>query len=262
MTIVDATSRADRGRGFSVELTELTGRRQPTGGLHGYVVNELGGDIAQGRLAAGTTLNVNELCERFGVSRSVMRESLRALESLGLVLARPQVGTRVMAIQNWDLLNSQVVRWRGYGAGYRHQMLELLEMRRGVEGTAARLAATRLSDEALVQLQRVSDRLVQAGADSDGRGWVAADVAFHRLILEGSGNAVLAQFAETVAAVLHTRQHAGHRAITDATPASVKNHVDLAAALVARDPDRAEQCAIRIVDVTLREFEGLGDIPD
>ena len=91
-------------------------RRPLSGGLHSYVVNELGGEIAQGKLAPNEIINVNGLCERFGVSRSVVRESLRALESLGLVKARPQVGTRVMALENWDLLNArggELARVRG-----------------------------------------------------------------------------------------------------------------------------------------------------
>lgn len=230
-------------------------RRSVSGGLHGYVVNELGGEIAQGKLAAGAVLSMTDLCERFGVSRSVIREGLRALESLGLVKARPQVGTRVMPIENWDLLNAQVVNWRGYGVGYRSQMNELLEMRRGVEGSAARLAAVRLTDAELRELQLVSDKLVDAAKNSDGREWVAADVAFHRLVLEGSHNTVIAQFADTVAAVLYTRQNTDRRTITEATPQSLKNHTDLTAALIARDPDLAERCAIRVVDCTIEEFE-------
>ena len=233
--------------------------RVATGSLHDQVVNELGGEIAQGLLAPNEILNAPELCERFGVSRSVIRESLRALESLGLVKARPQVGTRVLPIENWDLLNAQVVAWRGYGDGYRTQMTQLLEMRRGVEGVAARLAATRMSDDELVQIEAVSHRLCAAGANLDGREWVAADVEFHRLVLEGSHNAVIAQFADTVSAVLHTRQNTNRRTITDETPQSVALHSDLTEALLARDPDRAEMCAVRIVDSTLAEFEQLAD---
>jgi len=230
-------------------------RGPATSGLHGMVVNELGAEIAQGKLAANEILNMNELCERFGVSRSVVRESLRALESLGLVKARPQVGTRVMDIDNWDLLNAQVVNWRGYGPGYATQMNELLEMRRGVEGSAARLAATRMTDTERQELRSVADRLIEAAANKDGREWVAADVAFHRLVLEGSHNAVMAQFADTVAAVLRTRQDTDRRTITDQTPQSVTNHTNLADALIAGDPELAEASAIRIVDSTLEEFE-------
>ncbi|WP_140425600.1 FadR/GntR family transcriptional regulator [Cryobacterium sp. N19] len=226
-----------------------------TSGLHGMVVNELGAEIAQGRVAANEILNVSDLCERFGVSRSVIRESLRALESLGLVKARPQVGTRVMGIGNWDLLNAQVVNWRGYGPGYATQMNELLEMRRGVEGSAARLAATRMTDTERRQLRVVADQLIAAAGSKNGREWVAADVAFHRLVLEGSHNTVMAQFADTVAAVLRTRQDTDRRTITDQTPQSVNNHTSLADALIDGDPDLAEVSAIRIVDSTLKEFE-------
>ena len=234
-------------------------RRPLSGGLHSYVVNELGGEIAQGKLAPNEIINVNGLCERFGVSRSVVRESLRALESLGLVKARPQVGTRVMALENWDLLNAQVVSWRGYGDEYRTQMTELLEIRRGVEGSAARLAATRMTDEEIEQLKSIAARMAAAGESRDGREFVEADVAFHKLLLEGSHNAVMGQFADTVTAVLYTRQNTDRHTITDLTPQSVRQHTDLALALIAHDPELAEECAIRIVESTLTEFENLDE---
>lgn len=234
-------------------------RTPPGGGLHSLVVNELGGEIVGGILAPGSVLNPNDIGERFDVSRSVVRESLRALESLGMVRARPQVGTRVMPQESWDLLSPKVVLWRGQGSSYRKQMTELLEMRRGVEGSAARLASVRMTSEEREAFKAAAEELARAGRESDGRGFVAADVIFHRLLLEGSHNAILGQFADTVAAVLHTRQNTDRRTITELTPTSVALHTSLAEALLNGDPDAAERSAIAVVESTITEFENLAE---
>lgn len=234
-------------------------RTSPGSGLHAMIVNELGSEITQGVLVAGETLNPVDLGERFGVSRSVVREALRALESLGLVHARPQVGTRVTPLENWDLLNPRIVLWRGSGDGYRTQMTELLEIRRGVDGTAARLAAQRMTDQERSDLREVTAELARAGREADGRAFVEADVAFHRLLLEGSHNAIIAQFADTVTAVLYTRQNTDRRTITALTPESVRLHTAAAEAIVAALPDDAERCAAAVVDATIAEFEKLSE---
>lgn len=120
-----------------------------SGSLHSRVVDTLGQDIVDGRIAAGEILSPDELCTRFGVSRSVIRESLRALESMGMTLARPQVGTRVLPEEDWNLLHPQIVEWRGRGSGYLDQMEQVLEVRFGIELVASRLA-TRRMDEASI----------------------------------------------------------------------------------------------------------------
>src|SRR5699024_11256494 len=117
-------------------------------GLHGQIVNTLGQEIIDGSAATGSLMNADELVERFGVSRSVVRECLRTLGSMGLVEARPQVGTRVQPRSNWDLMNPKVVYWRGRGPDYITQMSELLELRMGIESTAAHLAAQRITPDA------------------------------------------------------------------------------------------------------------------
>lgn len=224
-------------------------------GLHAKVVHALGREIVDGVLATGETLSPDEVGERFGVSRSVVRESLRALESLGMVSARPQVGTRVQSESNWDLLNPQVVLWRGEGKQYLRQMQEILELRLGVEVVAADLAVTRMSRDQIDELDSAVTAMDHAWQAGDDAAFLVADVRFHEVLLRGSGNAVIGQFADTVAAVLHTRASDSGHTIHRHTGQSVDNHRQLAAALVRRDGGDAAAWARRIVESTLGEFE-------
>ena len=95
---------------------------------------------------------------------------------------------------------------------------------------------------------------MEADHVNDGRRFLEADVEFHTLILQGSGNAVMNHFANTVAALLRTREQEKRFTITDYTPASAHRHNDLAAAIVAGDEDAAYAFAYATLDATLAEF--------
>lgn len=224
-------------------------------GLYAHVVETLGQEIVDGRLAVGELIYAESLSERFGISRSVVRESVRTLSSMGLLEARPQVGTRVLAIENWDLLNPQIIAWRGRGRHAATQQRELLEVRLGVEPVAARLAAERMSDDAAQALLAAALQMRTAQETDDGTLFFDADALFHRLLLEGAGNRVMEQFAGTIGAVLHSRTHLAE---TRLVKAAVDLHVDLAQALVDRDADRADRLSTQLVAQTLDELAGQG----
>jgi len=222
-------------------------------GLHARVVNALGQEIVDGTAAPGEILNLDRLSERFSVSRSVLREALRVLQSVGMVEPRQRVGTQVLPRQRWDLFNPQIIQWRGQG-DYFAQMREMLELRLGIEPVAARLSARLMTPAQRDAISRAADVMVQADLAQDGRRYLEADVDFHTLILQGSGNAVMAHFAGTVAALLRTREQEKRFTITEYTPASAHRHNDLAAALLAGDEDAAYAAAYATIEATLTEF--------
>lgn len=106
---------------------------QTTGGLHQSVLDKLGSLIASGGLAAGQVLTIEELELRFGVSRSVVRETIRVLESMGLVSSRRRVGVTVATRAEWNLFDPRVIRWRLAGEGRGEQLRSLGELRHGAE---------------------------------------------------------------------------------------------------------------------------------
>lgn len=223
-------------------------------GLHGRVVGAIGQDIVDAVLAPGEILDLDRIAADMNVSRSVIREALRVLRSLGMIEARQRVGTQILPRERWDLMNPQIIAWRGHGPDYFVQMRELIELRLGIEPVASRLAATWMpaADRALV----VDDaaHLVASAARGDGRAFLEADIRFHAAILQGSGNSVMAHFSGTVEALLRTRVEERRFTITDYTPASADRHNALAAAIAAGDADEAYRWSYALLEATRAEF--------
>jgi DNA-binding FadR family transcriptional regulator len=227
-------------------------------GLHAQVLAAIGEDIVDGRFAVGSVLNQDELLARFSVSRSVLREALRVLQSLGMVEPRQRVGTQVRPRQSWNFMDPQLISWRGHGSEYFVQQRELIELRLGIEPIAARLCAERATDEELAAITAAATEMADASERKDDRGFLQADVAFHELILQGSGNAVITHFSSTVEALLRTRTRESRGAITEYTPSSAHRHNELAAALGRRDPEAAQRWSFELLSATLEEFMAQG----
>jgi len=224
-------------------------------GLYAHVFEVLGQEIINGALPVGSIIFAEQISERFGVSRSVVRESLRSLASMGLLESRPQVGTRVQPRDHWDLLNPHVVHWRGQGHDYMVQMRELLELRLGLEQVAARLASQRIAPENVQAMIDAAARMDAAYHEThDLRAFFDADAQFHRILLEGTGNPVIAQLSDTIGATLHARAMDTRPGMHDLTLASVHHHRKLAEAIAAGDAEAAAAEARALVEDTLAEF--------
>ncbi|GAA5150370.1 FadR/GntR family transcriptional regulator [Microbacterium pseudoresistens] len=224
-------------------------------GLYAHVFEILGQEIIDGTLPVDSIVFAEQISERFGVSRSVVRESLRSLSSMGLLESRPQVGTRVQPRERWDLLNPHVVYWRSQGLDYRQQMRELLELRLGLEQAAARFASERITPEQAEGLIAAADGMRAAIEEShDLRAFFDADAKFHRLLLEGTANPVIAQLSDTIGATLHARAMDTRPGMHDITETSIETHSALAAAIAAHDGPEAERLAKLLVADTLDEF--------
>lgn len=245
-------------------------------GLHARVLDTLGQRIVDGVLVPGAVIRPDTVAEEFGVSRSVVREALRVLQSLGLVEPRQRVGTQVLGIGSWELLAPTVIRWRGASPAYFVQQRELLELRLGVEPVAASLAAAGgrgvaggssgrgvaggsggrgVAGGALVQdvLDAARDMLDACSRD-DSRGYLDADVRFHRALLTASGNAVFAHFAGTVEALLRTRTSESRNTITRWTHDAAARHEAVARAVADGDARAAAAAMTELVGVTRDEF--------
>ncbi|QKS16301.1 FadR family transcriptional regulator [Curtobacterium sp. Csp2] len=228
-------------------------------GLHAQVLETLGQQIVDGLLRPGTVVRPEAVAEEYGVSRSVVREALRVLQSLGLVEPRQRVGTLVRPASSWELLAPTVIRWRGASPAYFAQQRELLELRLGVEPVAAALAATNTTttadttDSTAAVLAAATDMAAACDRD-DSRAYLEADVRFHRALLAASGNSVFAHFAGTVEALLRTRTSESRDTITRWTHDAAARHVAVARAVVDGDADAASSAATALLRVTRDEF--------
>lgn len=229
--------------------------------LHTDVLDRLGRDITHGTLAAGTVLTLAGLAEEHGVSRTVVREAVRVLESLGMVDSRRRVGVRVLAAQDWQVLDPRLIRWRLSGPQRDEQLRRLTELRLAVEPTAARLAALRAAPPAstrLVELAATLRRLGEAGRGTEPE-YLTADIDFHALLIQASGNDMLGALADVIAEVLAGRTQL-HLSPELPVAEALDHHERLARAVASGDVDAAEEHARGIVmevwnelrDVTLR----------
>lgn len=185
------------------------------------VTERLRSAILSGALAPGTHLSVPEIARRLGVSRTPAREGLIALEREGLVEPRASAGVAVIA-------------------GGAPEILDLLDIREGLEIMTARRAAERMDDAAIAGLAAI---LAEHGAileKGDIARHVELDAAFHGAIREGAGNGRLARQLLQIDQQLRVLNSRLSRAAGWSRHAVLRDHQAILDAIAARDPDRAE----------------------
>ncbi|CAL9415487.1 HTH-type transcriptional repressor NanR [Streptomyces sp. enrichment culture] len=171
-------------------------------GLHGQLVQQLGQMIVSGDLGADRPLVPEEIGQRFEVSRTVVRESLRVLEAKGLVSARPNVGTRVRPVSDWNLLDPDIIEWRAFGPQRDDQRRELSELRWTIEPLAARLAAGHGREDVQQRLSDMVEIMGHAMGQGDALTFARADSEFHALLIQIAGNRMLEHLSGIVSAAL------------------------------------------------------------
>jgi DNA-binding FadR family transcriptional regulator len=221
-------------------------------GLHARVLDALGTAICGGELAEGTVLFIDDLAEQHAVSRSVVREVLRVLSSMGLVESRRRVGTLILGPASWNVYDPQVIRWRLAGNGRIAQLRSITELRAAVEPHAAALAAERISPKQASDLVTLAGRLWAAGQEGDLDEFLRLDIEFHRLVLSSSGNEMFDKLHGPVAEVLTGRHAYGlmpHHPHVDA----LQLHADVAQSIQRRDGEAAQAAMVRIMARTTDE---------
>ncbi|MFC5745244.1 FadR/GntR family transcriptional regulator [Actinomadura rugatobispora] len=227
----------------------------PVSGLHGSVLDRLGMLITSADLRPGEVLRIEQLESRFGVSRSVIREAIRVLESMGMVTSRRRVGITVAPRTGWNLLDPRIIGWRLDGGGRDEQLRSLGELRRGVEPVAAALAAVRATPAQCGTLTGAVMQMSVHGRSGDLEAYLEADILFHRTLLEASGNEMLAALTNVVAAVLTGRTH-HHLMPAHPEPTAIRWHAEVAQAVQSRDAAAAERAMRDIVEEATQAMLG------
>ncbi|WP_346009689.1 FCD domain-containing protein [Streptomyces sp. SID1328] len=217
-------------------------------GLHGQLVQQLGQMIVSGDLGADRPLVPEEIGQRFEVSRTVVRESLRVLEAKGLVSARPNVGTRVRPVSDWNLLDPDIIEWRAFGPQRDDQRRELNELRWTIEPLAARLAAGHGREDVQQRLVDLVEIMSHALAQGDALNFSRADAEFHALLIQVAGNRMLDHLSGIVSAAL---QVSGGPATGCERPteASVAHHARIVEGLGSGDGAVAEGAMRQLLTV-------------
>jgi len=218
--------------------------------LHSSVLDVLGAEITAGDLAEGAVLTLEQIQQRFGVSRTVARETMRMLEHLNLVTSRRRVGLVVRPSADWVVFDPQVIRWRLAGPGRIGQLRSLTELRAAVEPVAAAAAARHADAAEVDRLMVLVTRMRMLGEAGHLEEFLACDIQFHALLLRASRNEMFSALTGVVAEVLAGRTHHGlmpSRPCAEALDA----HDAVALAVRACDPEAAER-AMTVITAEIR----------
>ncbi|MQS37166.1 FadR/GntR family transcriptional regulator [Streptomyces katsurahamanus] len=236
------------------------GQDLPSQGLHSQVLDTLGLAITAGDYPRGSVLRTDEIAQRFDVSRTVVREVVRVLESMHLVESRRRVGVTVRAIEEWNVYDPRVIRWRLAGSDRPRQLRSLTVLRSAVEPVAAGLAARNATPEQCAELTECALGMVATSRGQRLGEYLQHDIAFHRVILNASGNEMFARLGDVVAEIL-TGRTAHQVMFDDPDPAAVTLHVQVAEAVREGDAVRAEEVTREIAVGALAELDVLAPDP-
>ena len=214
--------------------------RLPAPRLGPAVVHELAELIVTGRIEEGALLpSEGQLCDHFGVSRTVLRESMKRLEEKGLVLVTQGRGTQVTRSSSWNMLDHVVLSVLIDNDDTLGVLDELTVVRGKLESSMAATVAERRTKAELVRVERGLDTMREAHHDSDASR--QADAVFHFTVIELSRN----RLAGNIAKQLYQKALQSSRYLglphARSFETSLEEHALVVEAIAARDIAGAEE---------------------
>ena len=210
--------------------------------IYEEIVRQVKAMIAEGRLKSGDRLPPErDLAEKFVVSRTSVREALRALESLGLVEIRAGEGTFIREVSIDALVEPLALLM----ASQHEATGELFEARRLLEPSLASLAAGRATPEEIQEMERILQE--QAREIAAGRTGLAQDAQFHAAIGVAAHNRAITRIAHAVMDLL--TQSREESLNTPGRPTrSHEDHRRVLAAIRARDAAAAHRAMLEHIE--------------
>ena len=194
--------------------------------------------IVSGELRPGDRLPKEaDLAKRLGLSRSSLREAVKALSLIQVLDVRQGAGTYVTSLEPALLMGAMefIVDLRRD-----HTLLQFLEVRKILEPATTAMAATAMTPEAVAALRSHFESLEPGSSVEDLVEW---DLVFHRMIAQGSGNEVICSLLDSLAAPL-TRARVWRGLTQDeGVPRTIEEHRAILEAIETRDADVARSWA-------------------
>lgn len=195
--------------------------------------------ILSGALAPGQRVKERDVAEQMGISTTPVKEALRRLEQEGLVVSQPRRGAVVSTLVEIPVE-------------------EIEEIRGTLEAMAARLAAIRMTDAELARVGAIVEEMTRLTLEMREPQTRIEDVSvFHKLIRDGSRNAFIARFVETLTPF--ERVHRPEYLDPDEAKRILHEHQAIAAALAARDAALAERLMAEHFEVAREYWRSLDE---
>ena len=202
------------------------------------VLNAIGRAIVAGEIAPDESLTLEGVQSRYGISRTLARDCVRALESLGMVEPRRRVGIVVRPRESWSALAPQVVRWQ-LDVDPQGPKLGALTELRAIEPVPAAAAARRATERQRSALLTLATSIRSKGTTGMVASYLEEDIAFHSLVLKASHNDTFEALTGVIAEVLSGRARLTGQVQVPVAEA-LELHVRVARAIATGDAATAE----------------------
>jgi DNA-binding GntR family transcriptional regulator len=188
----------------------------PPASLHEDVLSQLRGHIVEGHLDPGARIPERELCEKFGISRTPLREALKVLAAEGLVELLPNRGARVRQFTEADIRS-------------------LFEVLSGLDFVAGRLACERITDDAIASIERLHLDMYTHYLRHELADYFRLNQGIHQAIVDAAANPVLSANYANLNAVVRRLRYSANLASRDRLSDAMREHEAIIDALRRRD---------------------------
>ncbi len=220
------------------------------------VADELLDRIIAGDFPSGTPVPGElELSAKHDVSRMTVREAMKTLAAQGILSVERGRGTFVNPLNRWASLEA-VLRAASEGTDEARTAVQLIELRRMLETGACELAASRISGAEIQTLHNHVEAMADAHKNNDVGAFVEADLAFHDLILQASGNVFVAVLFQPLQRLLEKRRTETSR-VRLIQEHAIGHHRHITAALESGDSSRARIAMDEHMQQTLDDLRTL-----
>jgi DNA-binding GntR family transcriptional regulator len=192
--------------------------------LREKIVETVRNAIVNGQIPAGARVAEPELADRFGISRTPIREAFRQLESEGFITVIPRKGAIVASLSAKDIS-------------------DFYDLKMVLEGYAARCAAKVLTEKELVKMEAVNRQMEMASTKKDLRKVLSLHNEFHEIFLKSCGNEKLYSIVQNM--VMQFQRFRLILAMRGRIEGSIRQHREIIDAFRKRDADLAESLVIK-----------------
>ncbi len=186
--------------------------------LHSDIVSQLRDFIVEGHLTPGSRVPERELCERFKISRTPLREALKVLAAEGLLDLFPNRGARIRQFSEADIRN-------------------LFEVISGLDFVAGRLACERISDEDIAAIEKLHLEMYIHYLRREVADYFRLNQKIHQAIVDAAGNPLLSENYAKLNAAVRRLRYSANLLRRDRLSEAMREHEEIVDALRRRDAD-------------------------
>lgn len=208
------------------------------------VIDEIILKIREGFLKPGDKLPPErDLISQFNVSRSIIRESLRALDILNLIEIKPGIGTFIKALKFNEIINPGKIIF----ILNKEDLLELLEVRKILEMEAIKLSVSKVTEEDISYLEARIKKMDNFLKEQNIDEYILEDSSFHKKIIECSGNKILVSIFNSILPLIYESISTTTK-INNAWESGLRTHKKILRSIKERNKEEASSSILEHIE--------------